>query len=618
MSHGQDTTARLVKLCLWAVIPFAGAPKLAVAQWVTFSDETGTRLSLTSVSINDGEEKDIAVGDLDKDGWTDVVVVRKRPFSNPGARQDLLLMNENGVLVDRTADLAPGFISNLTDSRDVFIGDFTGDTWPDVVIANTFGEQPKFYRNLATDGEGIWLGLADESSSRFPTINVPGDVSVLQFCALWGGDVTGNGALDIYFANYKSFGGTTDVLFINDGTGVFTNETVARLDDLANVAFGTSVEIHDMDMDGDNDIVKISTLYGVPPFNGTWMGVLFNDGTGVFKNLPPLEFPNASPYMFSIGHLNDDDMLDVYNEGDAQDKILITTSVTQDSNVSFAVSEPAPSPRTGGFGGNTKFADVDGDGDLDVGVAPIDVDIANCGSSADFALLRNNGDGALSDPWPASGDQNFHLSPHDFAFLDVNQDGCVDIFMGLCMGWRVFINSDCSPLPPLAPIVEAIGSRYLEVTSQIDSQPVALLLNGDAEDPGVTCLSLYVQADGTLDSTPVFQTPAQWDTVFVSGAEILPSTTYEIRTERGGLLSPQVAATTWKWGDTDDNGVVNLADAFAIVLAFQGNLGQIALETADVEPCIPNGVVNLADVQAAVLRFQGNDIAVIGCNAPCS
>ena len=60
--------------------------------------------------------------------------------------------------------------------------------------------------------------------------------------------------------------GTTDVLLVNDGAGNFANETATRLGSFANVAFGTSVEIHDVDNDGDNDIVKMSTLYPVAPF----------------------------------------------------------------------------------------------------------------------------------------------------------------------------------------------------------------------------------------------------------------------------------------------------------------------------------------------------------------
>ena len=37
-----------------------------------------------------------------------------------------------------------------------------------------------------------------------------------------------------------------------------------------------------------------------------------------------------------------------------------------------------------------------------------------------------------------SADQNFHVRPPDFEFVDVDRDGCLDLFMGLCTGYAVF------------------------------------------------------------------------------------------------------------------------------------------------------------------------------------
>ena len=420
------------------------------AQWITFDDATAQRLRLSPMVDGtigpafDDAEKDIAVGDLNRDGWTDIVVVRKVPFSNPGALQDLLLINRRGRLMDMTERFAPGFQETLTDARDVFIGDFTGDEWPDVMIANTFGQQPRFYRNRGNNAMGRWLGLADETDLRLPVLQVPVDVNVVQFCAVWGGDITGNGALDIYLSNYREFGGTNDILLINDGNGFFTNETDARLGILANVAFGTSAEIHDVDNDGDNDIVKISTLYEAAPFD-IGQFILFNDGSGVFDQIPFQTLDSDAPYMFTVADFNGDGMLDQFLQGDEQDRLIRATAVSP-GQVEYRMQRLQSSPRTRDLGGNTKAADLDGDGDLDVGVAPIDVDVANCGFSEDFALLQNRGDGFLSDAWTSSEDQNFHLDPHDFAFLDLNDDGCLDLFMGLCTGWKVFVQNNC-PAP---------------------------------------------------------------------------------------------------------------------------------------------------------------------------
>ncbi|MFQ5430575.1 MAG: hypothetical protein ACE5E1_09730, partial [Phycisphaerae bacterium] len=60
-------------------------------QWVDFADETAGRLVLTPVLVTDALEKDITVVDLNKDGWEDLVVVRKTPFSVAAPQTDVLL-----------------------------------------------------------------------------------------------------------------------------------------------------------------------------------------------------------------------------------------------------------------------------------------------------------------------------------------------------------------------------------------------------------------------------------------------------------------------------------------------------------------------------------------------
>ena len=414
---------------------------LALGQdWIRFRDRTTQILQLSTVTLEDSNEKDFVAADFNNDRWIDIVVVRKEPFSNPGPRSDLLLMNEKGILVDRTTTLAPQFQTNPTDARDVVATDFTGDGFADLIIANTFDQQPEFYRNLGEDQDGNWLGFTRESAARLPTITPINQPLGPKFCAVWAGDVSGDLIPDVYFSNYEPSGGTNDVLLINDGSGFFTDETSARLGNRANVAFGTSAEIHDVDNDGDSDIIKISTLYEVAPFQ-QGIYILYNDGSGNFSQTNFTKLPGNRPYMFSGGKLNDDNMLDFYEVDDMIDKVIFITETPPDAPV-VVTSESVNSPRTSNFGGNIKFADLDGNGTLDVGVAPIDVDIANCGFSSQFALLQNPGDGRVFDPWSLGNAKNFHLDPHDFVFVDIDRDDRPDMVMGLCEGWRVFMQLD--------------------------------------------------------------------------------------------------------------------------------------------------------------------------------
>src|SRR5690242_8086510 len=74
--------------------------------WVNFSPGPGRIKDANGVDaayiLTDPQEKDFASGDLNKDGWVDLVIVRKQPFTTGGAFPNYLLMNEGGILVDRS------------------------------------------------------------------------------------------------------------------------------------------------------------------------------------------------------------------------------------------------------------------------------------------------------------------------------------------------------------------------------------------------------------------------------------------------------------------------------------------------------------------------------------
>ena len=143
------------------------------AQWFNWQDATSTRLLVSSVANSDPEEKDMWTADFNNDGKQDLIVVRKQPFSSPSqpGKSTLLLMNVNGILTDQTLLHAPQFIDSISFARDVFVGDFDGDNWKDVIIANTFLQQPQYFRNRGNDILGNWLGFMEETSLRLPVLS---------------------------------------------------------------------------------------------------------------------------------------------------------------------------------------------------------------------------------------------------------------------------------------------------------------------------------------------------------------------------------------------------------------------------------------------------------------
>lgn len=175
-----------------------------------------------------------------------------------------------------------------------------------------------------------------------------------------------------------------------------------------------------------------------------------------------------------------------------------------------------------------------------------------------------------------------------------------------------------------APSVLAIGSRWLSVTPAAGVNPVALLVTGDPNDPFVSCLSKYVQANGTLGDTPVFQTPAQWGTVFVRGLEIRPRRTYTVCTSCPSGFSAKSTARTWRYGDGNNNNTITLDDILCVLNGFGGSFGTpptfctiYSVDNAG-PGCIPNLLINLDDILGVLGAFGGQlDGSPVLCPAFC-
>ncbi|MDX1409678.1 MAG: VCBS repeat-containing protein, partial [Saprospiraceae bacterium] len=230
-------------------------------------------------------------------------------------------------------------------------------------------------------------------------------------------------------------------------------------------AFGTSVEIHDFDLDGDNDIIKISTLFSVPPFNQLGVFVLYNNGDGTFTNWQNLA-AGEQPYMFTVGAIDGNNFQDIYIVDDQQDFYHLLDGSVPNQSVSYSTVN-STDPRTAAFGGNCKFADLDGDGDLDFGIADVDVDIPPCNSGASmrkFSLMQN--DEGVLDPTYGSNVYPWNVSTYDFVFLDANGDFLMDFLLGVCEGYQLFLQvPECNTPFALAPSYEACADDIVTVNA---------------------------------------------------------------------------------------------------------------------------------------------------------
>ena len=505
------TISRLGLISALAIVLALASPA-ASAQWLEFVDESETRISAApELGLADTTEKDYAWGDLDKDGDTDLVVARKEPFTSDGKFPNVLFLNQNGVLTDRTSDFASasavpgdqGFLTPTND-RDIILVDLDLDGYLDVVTATTISDadpkaigHPRIYMNLGCSTPGAfcstpqWLGLRYEEP-RIPTMLSHGGGAGFnpRFCSVSAGDLTGDGYPELYFGDYDSSGAGgssqppgadfNDKLLVNGGAASpasfkdvtpdpmrFQGTPPGIADGFEVSAFGAANAIVDMNDDNIRDIVKQTSL-AAPRY----VGVAFNDSSTALGFFDTYEIVDEfAPYFVSAGQLNDDGLTDLVISDDGADRYILNQGggFVPDFisfGFQFLHNGPGGSASDDGFGSNSLIRDLDQDGKNDVIITDVDVDIGPCLSGRRMHIYRNQGGGdntVLQEVTEGENCQNFLGNPpeclvttipanmlegvHDVAVFDVTGDGWDDLVVGRCSTTEVYRS-----IPPGNPV----------------------------------------------------------------------------------------------------------------------------------------------------------------------
>ncbi|MEZ4307508.1 MAG: VCBS repeat-containing protein [Polyangiaceae bacterium] len=266
-----------------------------------FVDEAATRLP--NVKSRAGATR---FGDIDNDGDMDLLV--GDDYSGNSGKIAHLYINDGTGKFSEAAWVLPATM-NGDQPIDFDLFDADGDFDLDLFINQHFGDKGQLWIN---DGTGKFT----DQSGNIPTQSANNYYRYGPVAC----DVDGDGDLDIWQDNARNPGGLEQLL-INDGTGKFTDETVARVSGNPG-ADDNGLACIDADGDGDLDAVIFNL--------GTAERLLLNDGNGNFT-FKAGAFPNSndSTLWIEFGDLDGDGRLDfasAQGEGSSLDKVFKGTN----------------------------------------------------------------------------------------------------------------------------------------------------------------------------------------------------------------------------------------------------------------------------------------------------
>ena len=326
----------------------------------TFREEGEKR----GLSIVDGSGVG-AFADYDRDGDLDVYVqTNMMDYAKyPDGRPDYLLRNRgDGFFADVTA--AAG-IAGMTSGHSATWGDYDGDGWTDLYVANDFAPPDQLYRN---NGDGTFTDVINAAVPSMPFYGMGADTA----------DVDGDGTFDIFVADMaatshekdqRSMAGSRvrgqkhdeasaappaymrNHLLLNTGKGQFRE--AAHLAGLAATDWTWSIRWEDFDHDGRVD------LHVTNGMNREYHGADLLERIMISENpSEPIRIMQESPPLSEAN-------LAFRNQGDLRFEPVGAKWGLAETGVSFGAA-------TGDF---------DGDGDLDLIYANYE---------ADPTVLRND------------------------------------------------------------------------------------------------------------------------------------------------------------------------------------------------------------------------------------
>ncbi|WP_114836289.1 VCBS repeat-containing protein (plasmid) [Agrobacterium tumefaciens] len=283
-----------------------------------FGDGKGNFTNATNRLPGKSQGNALAIGDVNGDGLTDIVVgnsAESRRGAETSDPRDFLWLSDAerlGYFIDASETHLP---SDKEDAQGIALADLDGDGDLDMVVAN----QTPPNRLLLNDGTGHFTDATDYMERTTP----------LESREVHIFDANADGKQDILFFNLTSNNQGWDKdpqtrLLINDESGRFVDNTNTHLPKHKFSSWGGTVT----DFNGDGKPDLLVSAIDVPGFKALQVKAWQNDGTGKFTDVTADVVPKETvgrSWSMATGDLDGDGRADIFIGGwGTQARLLLT------------------------------------------------------------------------------------------------------------------------------------------------------------------------------------------------------------------------------------------------------------------------------------------------------